>query len=144
MTTVVFMLAAGCASDEANRYYGPFKYSARPVNSVEILSAAPPRPYVVLADFQSRGESPRDMQRKAAAIGADAVVVVTVGGYRAKSDAWAGEDSQHQSYSRILGTAILYKEAEGADAAAGKGTDAKEPARPGTLLPGTPRKEPSR
>lgn len=106
------LVVAGCESDEANRYYGSEKYPAKPVEEVEILQVAPTRPYEVLADFQSRGESPRDMQEKAAAIGADAVIVAMVGGYRDRSDEWAGEDSQASSYSRIIGTAIRYKTSE--------------------------------
>jgi hypothetical protein len=100
----------GCASDQANRYYGNEKYASRPVEEVEILREPPTSEYEVIADFQSRGESPKDMQRKAAEIGADAVIVATVGGYRSKSDEWAGVDSQSSTYSRIVGTAIKFKE----------------------------------
>ena len=36
---------------------------------------------MVIADFQSRGENAKAMQKKAAKIGADAVIVVYLGGY---------------------------------------------------------------
>lgn len=99
-----------CTSDQANRYYSSVKYPAKSIEAVEILRAPPSRPYDVIADFQSRGESPHDMRRKAAAIGADAVIVAMLGGYRARSDEWAGEDSESHTYSRIVGTAIRYKD----------------------------------
>jgi hypothetical protein len=110
VAALISMLLSGCASDQANRYYGNEKFPPRPVEDVEILREPPSSEYEVIADFQSRGESPKDMQRKAAEIGADAVIVATVGGYRARSDEWAGVDSQSSTYSRIVGTAIRFKE----------------------------------
>jgi hypothetical protein len=101
--------AAGCASDVANRYYASEQYPPKDPSQVELLSKPPNRPYVLLADFQSRGESPEDMRKKAAQIGADAVIVVTLGGYHSSSDQWAGHDSQSTSYSRITASAIRYK-----------------------------------
>ena len=98
-----------CASDQASRYYGTAKYAPKDVDDVKILFEAPSRPYVVIADFQSRGESPEDMQRKAASIGADAVIVVKLGGYRSTSEQWADHDSYASSYTRITGTAIKYE-----------------------------------
>ena len=50
------------------------------------------------------------MQRKAAKIGADAVIVVPLGGYRSKSDEWAEQDTEGRTYSRITATAILWKD----------------------------------
>ena len=69
----------------------------------------PSRPYEVIADFQARGASIEYMRKKAAEIGADAVIVGTYGGYRSKSDDWANHDKYSNTYSRITGTAIRYK-----------------------------------
>lgn len=103
---------SGCvSSDQASRYYGQQRFPPRETDSVEVLRSPPAQSYDILADFQSRGESPRDMQRKAAEIGADAVIVVLGGGYRSRGDEWAGESSVG-TYSRIMGTAIRYKEAK--------------------------------
>jgi hypothetical protein len=101
--------ASGCVSDQANRYYGTERYPARPAEQVEVLSDAPTKPYEVIADFQARGASVNYMRKRAGEIGADAVIVGTYGGYRAKGDEWASSDSQAKSYSRITGTALKYK-----------------------------------
>jgi hypothetical protein len=100
---------AGCATDVANRYYSDVHYPPRPVAEVELLTAAPSRVYIVLADFQARGETAQDMRRLAAKIGADAVIVTFLGGLYNSGDQWAGHDSQNQTYSRIVATAIKYK-----------------------------------
>jgi len=102
------VLSSGCASDVANRYYGTVKYPARPVSEVEILHKNPSRSFTVLADFQSRGETPKDMQKKAAAIGADAVIVTILGGLYDTGEQWAGNDSNSHTYSRICASAIKY------------------------------------
>lgn len=47
------------------------------------------------------------MRRKAAAVGADAVIVVLAGGSRLQSAEWASESTN--TYSRIIGSAIRYK-----------------------------------
>lgn len=73
------------------------------------MTTAPSRPYDVIADFQARGAAVEYMRRNAAEIGADAVIVGKFGGYRAKSDDWAGEDKYGDTYSRITGTAIRYR-----------------------------------
>ena len=99
----------GCASDVANRYYGAATYPEKLPSEVEILHARPARAFIVIADFQSRGESAEDLQEKAAKIGADAVIVTYLGGNYARSEQWAGKDSMADSYSHIVGTAIKYK-----------------------------------
>jgi hypothetical protein len=104
----ITMLTAGCASDVANRYYGDVRYPEKDASDVEILWHKPDKSYVVIADFQSRGESPRDMQRKAAKIGADAVIVSLLGGSYDKDSEWAGDERNKKTYSRITGTAIKY------------------------------------
>lgn len=108
VTILVSMHANGCASDQATRIYSPNKYAPRIASEVEILSQPPSRTYEVLADFQSRGETRSDMQRRAAEVGADAVIVIFVGGQRARSDEKAGEDTYAGTYSRVVGTAIKY------------------------------------
>lgn len=106
LTTSAF--AISCASDVANRYYGTQRYPARPPNEVSILWEQPSRPFTVIADFQSRGESPADMQRKAAAIGADAVIVALLGGDYSRREEWADKDRYSNTYTRITGTAIKF------------------------------------
>lgn len=106
---IIFLATLGCVSDQAFRYYAHERFDARPVEEVELLRDAPQRPYDVIADFQARGASPSYMRKKAAEIGADAVIVGIYGGYRAKSDQWASEDQHSDTYTRITGTAIRYK-----------------------------------
>lgn len=107
---LMLWLFCSCAYDVANRYYGKTKYPAKKSNEVELLSTPPNRPYEVIADFQSRGESPEDMRHKAADVGADAVIVSILGGYVSRGDEWAGSDSYSHTYSRIAGTAIMYRQ----------------------------------
>lgn len=112
MTTTAVIAAlvlVGCASDVANRYYGARKFAPRPPEQVAVLWQKPERPFVVIADFQSRGESANDLQKKAAEIGADAVIIAILGGYYSTSEQWAGDDRNSNSYSRIVGTAIKYE-----------------------------------
>jgi len=103
------LVMAGCASDVANRYYAPAQYPPKQQSEVQILNSRPARTFVVIADFQSRGESPEAMQAKAAAIGADAVIVTPLGGAYYRGDEWASGDSMANSYSHIVGTAIKYQ-----------------------------------
>ena len=63
----------------------------------------------MIADFQSRGESPEAVRKKAADIGADAVIISILGGYYSRSEEWAGSDRHAATYNRITGTAIRYK-----------------------------------
>lgn len=100
-------LLTGCAYDVASRYYASENYAPKKSTEVEILWKSPQRKYVVIADFQSRGESPEDMRTKAAKIGADAVIVQLLGGV-ATFDEFPSLDKQNNSYSRITGTAIRY------------------------------------
>lgn len=102
-------LAGGCVSDEAHRYYATERFPSRNEKDVEVLFTAPSKPYDVIADFQARGASVDYMRRRAAEIGADAVIVGRFGGYRARSDDWASEDKYSDTYTRIVGTAIRYR-----------------------------------
>jgi uncharacterized protein YbjQ (UPF0145 family) len=106
--SAVMAILSGCVSDVANRYYASEHYPAKPVKSVELLYAAPAKPYTVIADFQSRGDTPEGLRQKAADIGADAVIVVGIGGSHDTSANWAGT-SNGQDFSHIVGTAIIYK-----------------------------------
>jgi hypothetical protein len=103
------MLLTSCATDVANRYYGTERYTPKDPKQVEILWRRPIRDFLIIADFQSRGESPGAMRKKAALIGADAVLISILGGYYSPSEEWAGSDSQRDTYSHITGTAIKYK-----------------------------------
>lgn len=105
---LINVLLIGCASDQAHRYYAAEKYPAKRAETVELLFEKPSKPFDVIADFQSRGESPEDMRKRAAEIGADAVIVSLLGGNVSISNQWAGKDS-NTSYSRITGTAIKFK-----------------------------------
>jgi hypothetical protein len=100
-------LLTACASDVANRYYAATKYPPKSPSEVELLWKRPDRDFVVIADFQSRGESPAAMRQRAAEIGADAVIVAILGGYYAGQ--WAGSNAYQDTYTRITGTAIKYK-----------------------------------
>jgi hypothetical protein len=102
-------LACGCAEDVANRYYGSAHYPARKATEVELLSAAPAKPYELIADFQSRNESPQSLREKAAQIGADAVIVTTLGGRYDPTEEWAEQKNSREMYTRIVGSAIKYK-----------------------------------
>ena len=106
----VAILLVGCAiNDVANRYYGSEQYSAKDPKEVELLRQRPSREFVVIADFQARGESPEAMRKRAAKIGADAVIVVILGGLYDRDEEWAGKDKQSNTYTRITGTAIKYR-----------------------------------
>ncbi len=50
------MLAA-CATDIANQYYGTAKYPPKDPAELELLWQRPTKDFVVIADFQSRGEA---------------------------------------------------------------------------------------
>jgi uncharacterized protein YbjQ (UPF0145 family) len=63
----------------------------------------------VLADFQGRNESPEDLRKQAAEIGADAVIVTFIGGSASESEEWASQEVYHGSFDHIIGTAIRYK-----------------------------------
>jgi hypothetical protein len=102
------VLLSGCATDVANRYYGSQHYPPKDPKQVELLYAAPNRKFTPIADFQSRGESPESLRKRAAKLGADAVIVTRLGGLYQTSEQWAGSDSMLGTYSRIVGTAIKY------------------------------------
>jgi hypothetical protein len=109
ITLMSILFLTACASDVANRYYMDEVYPAKNVDEVVILQAKPDRPFVVIADFQSRGESAGDLRRKAAEIGADAVIVVEVGGSYSRGEEWAHTDKyKDRDHSHILGTAIRF------------------------------------
>ncbi|MSR74335.1 MAG: hypothetical protein EXS14_02535 [Planctomycetes bacterium] len=98
-----------CASDIANRYYGEERYDPKAPEDVQVLRLNPTRPFKVIADFQARLEDEEDMRRKAAEIGADAVIVRYLGGRVDLAEQWATNERQAGAYySRIVGTAIKY------------------------------------
>lgn len=99
---------SGCAVDVANRYYATERYAPRNTKDVDLLYRAPARKFTVIADFQSRGESAESMRKRAAKIGADAIIVTPLGGLYSPSEQWAASDRMSGSYSRLVGTAIKY------------------------------------
>jgi len=101
---------SACATDVANRYYASTTYPPKQPEQVGILRQSPSCPYEVIADFQSRGDSVKSVRNKAAKIGADAVIISTLGGYYERAEEWASSDAQSNTYSRICGTAIRYKQ----------------------------------
>ena len=107
--SVLLLCEIGCVSDEANRYYLKEKLPRKDAKDVEILREEPQRPYVVIADFQAEGASFEYMRKRAAQIGADAVILVPVGGAYSQNEVWAGKDRNSDTYTRLLGTAIKYK-----------------------------------
>ena len=107
---LLLVVLSGCATDVANRYYGgTLKYPPKDSRDVEILWRAPARDYIVIADFQSRGESPEDIREKAARIGADAVIISILGGRYSSAEEWAAVDRYQNTYTRITATAVKYK-----------------------------------
>jgi len=110
VAVAVAVMALGCvATDVANRYYGTERYPAKDPRDVEILWERPSRRFTVIADFQSRGESPEAVRSKAAEIGADAVIISVLGGTYDVGEQWAQGDRYRNTYSRIIGTAIRFK-----------------------------------
>lgn len=110
LLAVCLILLCSCIGpDIANRYYLKETYPPKEAKDVEILTKKPDREFIVMADFQARSETAKWMQKMAAQIGADAVIVTHLGGSFYSGDVWAGKDSQSATYSRIIGTAIKYK-----------------------------------
>lgn len=105
----VSICLCSCASDVANRYYSGQKYPPKKRDEVQILNSDPNRPYDVIAEFQARGETARGMQKRAAAIGADAVIITPLGGFYPLNSEWAADPRQSETYSRLVGTALRYK-----------------------------------
>lgn len=85
------------------------KLPAKDIKEVEVLREAPPRPYIVIADFQASQVTVKHMQKRAAEIGADAVIVTPTGGWYSHSEIWAENDKYSNSYTGLIGTAIKYK-----------------------------------
>lgn len=112
LVCAALVLVTSCASDVANRYYGSQHYPQRPVSEVQLLSHEPSQPYIVIADFQARGKSPKDLRADAAKIGADAVIITLLGGDYSTSEEWAGHDRYSDTYDHIVGTAIKYRKEE--------------------------------
>ncbi|MFH1900838.1 MAG: hypothetical protein ABIK26_01145 [Candidatus Omnitrophota bacterium] len=107
--SVICLFLTGCVIGEANRYYLKEKLSVKDIKEVEVLREAPPRPYIIIADFQASQITVKQMRKRAAEIGADAVIIIPVGGWYSRSEVWAGDDKYSNSYTGLIGTAIKYK-----------------------------------
>ncbi len=105
---ILSLISTGCATDVANRYYVAEKYPSKTPSEVRILTNAPMGPYMVIADFQSRGDSAQSMRRRAAKIGADAIIVSFIGGLYYTGNQWAAQDSKTNSHGRSIATAIKF------------------------------------
>ena len=103
----------GCITDEANRYYLDEKLPAKNIDEVKVLMKEPQQPYTVIADFQSSpgflSNNLKHMQKRAAEIGADAVIIVPAGGNYSRDEVWADNDRYSNTYCRLIGTAIKYE-----------------------------------
>lgn len=100
---------SSCTSDVANRYYSDKKYSPKKVEEVEVLYSKPKKKFTVIADFQSRGESDASFAKRAAEIGADAIIVTSIGGYYSLNEESAGKDRyKHDYHDHRVATAIKY------------------------------------
>ena len=108
LVSLIALVFYGCAQDVASRYYSSQRYAPKPAKDVALLFSAPARPFTVIADLQSRNESPEGMKKRAAKIGADAIIVSPVGGLYRLDEEWAGSDRMARSYSRLVGSAIKY------------------------------------
>ena len=106
---LALLFFSSCGTDIANRYYLDEHFPPKNIKDVQILRGKPDKEYVVIADFQSRLENPEKMRERAAEIGADAVIVTTLGGYYSRHEEWAENKSNDGSYTRIIGTAIKFK-----------------------------------
>ncbi len=110
MALLLVLPLMSCANDVANRYYAAEKYPPKKAEDVEILTSKPARKFIVLADFQSRGESNDSYAKRAAAIGADAIIVTSLGGYYSLNEEDAGKDRYKDKYhSRRVATVIKYQ-----------------------------------
>ena len=109
LTLLSLTLFVSCATDVANRYYASQTYPAKSVEEVEVHFKRPNKDFEVIAEFQSRGESTNSFRKKAANIGADAIIIQNLGGYASLSSNWAGDDPHSNSHSRRVGIAIKYK-----------------------------------
>jgi len=101
----ISLFLIGCMSDEANRLYLPQKLPAKEVSEVEVLHTEPSWPYTVIADFQANNATIKHMRKRA-----DAVIVVPVGGRYSPDDVWADQDRYSNTYTRLIATAIKYKD----------------------------------
>jgi hypothetical protein len=116
ISILVFLICeSGCISDEANRYYLKEKLPPKNIKDVAVLREKPNQPFIVIADFQACNGSwgkvtDKYMQKRAAEIGADAVIVVPAGGWYSQDEVWAGKDQHSNSYTRLMGTAIKYED----------------------------------
>lgn len=109
LCNLALCVICSCVTDVANRYYLDKQLLPNNPKNVEILYSKPKREFIVIADFQSRGETPEAIRKKAAKIGADAVIVSILGGLYYTGEEWAGNDRFSSTYTRITGTAIKYK-----------------------------------
>lgn len=107
---LLHLFLSGCVAGEANRCYLREKLPPKDFREVEVLRNAPSRPYVVIADFQATYATVKHMQKRAAEIGADAVIVTPTGGWYSHDEVWAENDQYSNSCTGLIGTAIKYTE----------------------------------
>lgn len=112
------LLMTSCATDEAYRYYGKSERKApKKKNEVTVYYKDPGLKYEPIADFQARGSSHlvEEFQKKAAEVGADAIIITITNESYDKNTEWAGDgvkNTQDEKFfldRRIYGTAIVFK-----------------------------------
>ena len=109
---VLFIFITACAHDKAYRYYLTERFAPKDPSEVAVLYEKPDREFVIMADMQARGVGVDSMRLEAANLGADAVIIVFLGGFYAHSEEWADGDKDKKtknSYTRITATVIKYK-----------------------------------
>ena len=111
--TVLFvgcLFLTGCVTGEANRMYSTVKLPAKGIDEVEVLRISPTRPYTVIADLQASRATVKHLRKRAAEVGADAVIVTPTGGSYSYNEVWAGKDRYSNTATGFIGTAIQYKD----------------------------------
>jgi len=64
LCSLTLSIICSCVADVANRYYLDKTLPPSIPENVEVLFGKPKREFIVIADFQSRGETPEDMRIK--------------------------------------------------------------------------------
>jgi hypothetical protein len=102
------MFLTGCnVYDEGNRYYLTEKLSPKKIAQVELLYSKPKKEFIIIADLQGKRHTISSIRKRAAEIGADAVIIIKTGGTINFGDTkWAGTDTGE---THLSGVAIKYK-----------------------------------
>ena len=98
------------SGDGDNTRYGLSQpFAPRDPQEVEVLWEKPAEAYTVIGHFRSRGNNPKSLQKRAAKIGANAVIVTPLDVVSAKTDRQYRMPQPSFSHPRIAGEAIRYE-----------------------------------